>query len=67
MTKLAGPQLDKEYADDMVEDHEQDVKEFKEAQKKVKDPELRAWITKTLPTLEGHLTMAKDMQAKSRH
>lgn len=67
MASLSGPQLDKQYADDMVEDHEEDVKEFKEAQKKVKDPDLRAWIDKTLPTLEQHLNMAKDMQAKVRH
>ncbi|WP_169927603.1 DUF4142 domain-containing protein [Labilithrix luteola] len=67
MAALSGPQLDKRYADDMVEDHEQDVKEFKEAEQKVKDPELRAWIKKTLPTLEHHLAMAKEMQANVRH
>lgn len=67
MASLSGPQLDKEYADDMVEDHEQDVKEFKDAQKKVKDPEIRAWVIKTVPTLEHHLTMAKQMQAQVRH
>lgn len=64
MTKLSGPKLDKEYADEMVEEHEKDVKEFRDAAKDVKDPELRAWAEKTLPILEGHLVQAKQMKAK---
>lgn len=64
MTKLSGPKLDQEYADDMVEDHEKDVKEFREAVNEVKDPELRAWAQKTLPILESHLEQAKRIKAK---
>jgi putative membrane protein len=66
MSKLSGAKLDKEYARDMVSDHEKDVKEFRDAAKDVKDPDLRAWADKTLPTLESHLTAAKDIKAKTK-
>lgn len=64
--KLTGQKLDTKYADDMVEDHENDVKAFKKALIELKDPDLTAWATKTLPTLEHHLQMAKDMSAKRK-
>lgn len=62
--KMTAPKLDKKYADDMVEDHEDDVKEFQKASTDLKDPDLRAWAAKTLPILQHHLAMAKDMDAK---
>lgn len=64
MTKLAGSKLDKEYAKEMVEDHEKDVKEFRTAAKDVQDPELRLWAQKRVPILEGHLTKAKELKTK---
>ena len=66
LSKLSGKKLDKTYADDMVDDHEADVKEFKKASQDLKDPELRAWAAKTLPVLEGHLATAKDIKAKAK-
>jgi putative membrane protein len=62
--KLTGAKFDKAYMHDMVEDHEKDVKEFEKASKGAKDPDLKAWAAKTLPTLEGHLKMAKDTDKK---
>ncbi len=64
MTKLAGAQLDKKYAKEMVDDHEKDVKEFRDAAKDVKDPDLRAWAQKQIPILENHLTKAKLLEKK---
>lgn len=66
MSKLSGNKLDREYADDMVEDHEEDVDEFRDAAKEVKDPDLRAFIDKTLPVLEDHLAAAKQLKAKTK-
>jgi putative membrane protein len=66
LTKYAGNKLDQEYADDMVDDHEQDVKEFQKAAQDLKDADLRAWAAKTLPILENHLSMAKDIQTKTK-
>jgi len=64
MTRLSGTKLDAEYADEMVEDHEMHVKDFREAAREVKDPELRAWAARTLPILEKHLEEARRIKAK---
>ncbi|MBV9067244.1 MAG: DUF4142 domain-containing protein [Acidobacteria bacterium] len=64
LSKLNGKDFDKEYIGGMVEDHEKDVKEFEKASKDAKDPDLKAWATKTLPTLQDHLKMAKEAKSK---
>jgi putative membrane protein len=62
--KKQGADFDKEYMDLMVKDHEKDVKEFEDASKDAQDADLKAWAAKTLPTLQMHLQMAKDIQGK---
>lgn len=64
MTKLTGQEFDKKYMAAMVKDHEKDVKKFQKASQEAKDPDLKAWAAKTLPTLEKHLQMAKDLAKK---
>jgi len=64
LLKLSGKDFDKEYMNGMVDDHEKDVKEFEKASKDAKDPDLKAWASKTLPTLQDHLKMAKETKAK---
>jgi len=64
LSKKSGSAFDKAYMKDMVEDHEKDVAEFKKAQSTVKDPDLKAWVDKTLPVIEGHLKMAQDINKK---
>lgn len=64
MSSKNGKDFDKAYMDDMVKDHETDVKEFEKASKSAKDADLKAWAAKTLPTLQEHLKMAKDTQKK---
>jgi len=59
-----GKDFDKAYIDDMVKDHEKDVAEFEKESKAAQDSDLKAWVTKTLPTLQDHLKMAKDTQKK---
>jgi len=60
----SGAAFDKAYMDDMVKDHDKDVKEFQEASKKVKDPDLKSWIDKTLPVIQDHDKMAHDIAKK---
>jgi len=60
----AGIDWDKNWVNKMVDDHEKTVKKFEDNQNDVKDPELKALIGKTLPTLHMHLDMAKQLQAK---
>ena len=64
LTKASDADFDKAYIGDMVEDHEKDVSEFEKASKDAKDPDLKDWVTKTLPTLQDHLKMAKATKAK---
>jgi putative membrane protein len=58
-----GAKLDQKYVSAMVDDHEEDVKEFQEASTKAGDPEVKALAAKTLPMLQMHLTMIKKIQA----
>ena len=55
LAKLSGAEFDKKYVDLMVEDHEEDVKLFKEAADDAEDADLKAFAAKTLPTLQKHL------------
>lgn len=64
LTKLKGAEFDKEYMRHMVEDHEMDVAKFAMAAKSLQDPELKAWAFKTLPVLNEHLRLAKEVHAK---
>lgn len=59
-----GKQLNKDYMAGMVQDHQQDVQEFQDAAQSVKDPEIKQWVTSTLPTLEKHLSKAQQLDAK---
>ncbi len=67
LQKATGADFDKTYAKAMVKDHHKDVKEFEDATKDVKDPELKAWAGKTLPILQEHLRMAEQMETTVKH
>jgi putative membrane protein len=53
----SGAEFDKQYVNDMVADHKEDVSLFEKASTDCKDPELKAFAAKTLPTLKMHLDM----------
>ena len=64
LSKLSGADFDKAYVKDMVMDHQEDVKEFQKESTKGKDEQVKAFATKTLPILQGHLDKIKGIQAK---
>ena len=64
LSKLSGEAFDRAYMHDMVADHVKDVAAFKHASKTAKDPDLKSWATKTLPTLEEHLKLARETSSK---
>ena len=64
LAKLNGAAFDRAYMDAMVKDHEKDVKEFEHESTKGKDPDLKAFAGKTLPTLQDHLKMARETHSK---
>lgn len=63
-SKLKGDKFDREYAKFMVKDHEKAVKLFEKESQKGDSGELKAFASKTLPTLQDHLRMAKDLDGQ---
>ena len=61
LAKLSGPAFERAYMQDMVAGHRKAVAAFKKESTSGKDPEVKAWATKTLPTIEEHLKMAQDI------
>lgn len=55
--------FDKAYAKDNVMAHEEAVALFRKASQDAADPDLKAFAGRTLPTLEHHLKMAKDLDS----
>jgi len=64
LSALSGDQFDHAYIAAMVKDHQTDVAEFRKESQSGKDSDVKSFATKTLPTLEHHLQMAKDAQMK---
>ncbi|NUR56350.1 MAG: DUF4142 domain-containing protein [Acidobacteria bacterium] len=64
LAKLSGEAFDKAYMREMLTDHQHDVAAFKRQSTAAKDPDLKAWAGKTLPTLQDHLKQARDTNAK---
>jgi putative membrane protein len=60
--KKSGADFDRDFVREVgVKAHEKDIKNFQNASEKVKDPQLKAWIDKTLPTLREHLAQAQKL------
>jgi putative membrane protein len=62
LAKLSGPEFDKAYLKDQVKDHEHDVDEFKSEAQYGSDPNIKQFAMQTLPTLQEHLTVVKDLK-----
>ena len=63
MASKSGADFDRAYMDEMVDGHQATVRDFRSAAKSAKDPELKAFASSTLPTLEQHLKEAKTVEA----
>jgi putative membrane protein len=60
--KLSGQELDQRFVREVgIKAHQQDIEKFEKASKDVKDPELKAWVDKTLPHLREHLAAAQKL------
>jgi putative membrane protein len=59
-----GDAFDARYAKDFgIDAHQDTIKLFEQAAKEAKDPEVKAWAQKTLPSLQHHLEMARSLPA----
>jgi putative membrane protein len=64
LSKLSGADFDREYMSMMVAGHDKAVAAFQEESADGSDPDLKAFATKTLPTLLEHQTLAKATRDK---
>jgi len=65
LDKLSGDEFDRAYVKLMVKDHVKDVSDFQRVSKRMSsDPAIRQFASSTLPTLQDHLSMAKDLEGK---
>ena len=62
LSAMSGADFDRAYMKMMVSDHVKDVSEFEKQSTKGTDPDLKAFASKTLPTLQEHLKMAKSVE-----
>jgi len=49
-----------------VSDHKKDIKDFEKAAKDGKDPDVKAFASKTLPTLQSHLQTAEGLEKSTK-
>jgi len=54
-----GAEFDKAFAQHALTDHEKDIRKYQSALQDAKDPEVKAFIQKSLPILRQHLEMAR--------
>lgn len=64
LAKLNGAKFDREYIEEVALKHQQeDVVAYEKASLVTRDPVLKAWIERTLPTLQDHLAIAEGLVA----
>jgi len=60
---LSGTTFDKAYIKGMVQDHQEDIKEFQTEASSGQDPDAKAYAAATLPTLKAHLKKIQTIAA----
>jgi Predicted outer membrane protein len=66
LSKLSGAAFDREYMQAMVDGHKKVAADLRKESQSGSDSELKAWASKTLPTVEAHLKQAETIN-KSVH
>jgi putative membrane protein len=61
MSQLSGPDFDKAYINGTVKDHQKVVTLYQKQTTSATDPDVKAYASKTLPTLQDHLQMATEI------
>jgi putative membrane protein len=61
LSKLSGEAFDRAYARDMVKDHQDDIAAFQQEARNGRDNGIKSFASETLPTLQEHLKMAREM------
>jgi putative membrane protein len=64
LSQMSGAAFDKAYVNDMLKDHEEDVKDFQKEANSGKDDQLKSFASRTLPVLQSHLDSIKQIHSK---
>lgn len=64
LAMLSGAELDKAYMQHMVDDHTKDVGELEKASTSATDADVKGFAAKTLPILQEHLKVAREVAGK---
>src|SRR5262249_45193817 len=58
----SGPDLDRQYMSMMVQDHQKDLDELKNAEATVQNQDLKEYIQAIIPVVQNHLNKAQDIE-----
>jgi putative membrane protein len=61
---LSGADFDRAYMSEMVRDHTEDVALFERTAEVSADPDIKAWAARSLPMLQDHLTLAREVNSE---
>ncbi|HEX8071690.1 MAG TPA: DUF4142 domain-containing protein [Pyrinomonadaceae bacterium] len=64
LAKLSGADFDREYVNFMTDDHQEDVEAFQAQAQAGGDADIKAFAAKTLPVIQHHLQMIKEIKTK---
>ena len=64
LESATGAAFDRQYVAAMIEDHKHDIAEFEKAASNARDADVKAFASKTLPTLQEHLRQAEAAAGK---
>lgn len=64
MTALSGPDLDREFANAMVADHQKALEMFRDQANIAQSPDVRKYAEDLIPKLEMHLEKAQKLQSR---
>lgn len=64
LRNLVGAEFDKEYVENMYDDHRHDVAEFEDQSENASDSDVKAFAAKTLPVLRKHLEAIEAIRSK---
>jgi putative membrane protein len=67
LMKLKGKQFDHQFVQAEIRDHEKAIAEFKREAEHGEDPDVKAYASKMIPVLEGHLREAKTLAKPVKH
>jgi len=61
LSTKSGHAFDESYVSSMVKDHKDDIEAFEKEANNGADEDVKAWASRSLPTLREHLRMAEEM------